>query len=239
MTNATTNWNRNREIGISAQMNTKEADHDKTCPLCQGTSVSFYQFVFFECVTCGGIFRAPEFLPTLEDEKARYEEHHNDVKDAKYQQFVSPITSSVQRDYTTGSLGLDFGSGTGPVLSKVLQDAGYKIYQYDPFFENKPEVLEHKYDYIACCEVIEHFHFPKQEFLLLKSLLKPGGNLYCMTHLFTPAINFDNWYYRRDKTHSFIYQPKTMTWIQQEFGFRSVSIDGRLITLTNESREPA
>ncbi len=199
------------------------------CPLCHQAARPFYLDVFFECVNCAGIFRTREYLPTSEDEKSRYEEHHNDVLDPRYRQFVSPITSSVIRDYGPESVGLDFGSGTGPVISQVLLEAGYDIKQYDPFFDNKPEVLECQYDYIACCEVMEHFHNPKKEFHLLQSLLKPGGHLYCMTHLYTPAINFDNWYYRRDKTHSFIYQAATLKWIQEKWYFSTLTVDERLI----------
>ena len=209
-----------------------ETDLGQKCPLCRDSGSSFYLEVFFECRTCKGIFRAPEYLPSWEDEKSRCEEHHNDVLDAKYQQFVSPITSSVLRDYQPESLGLDFGSGTGPVISKVLRDAGYSIKQYDPIFENIPEVLEHKYDFIACCEVIEHFHNPEKEFHLLKSLLKPGGHLYCMTHIYSPEINFDNWYYRRDKTHSFIYQAATLDWIKEMLEFEGLTVQGRLIVFT-------
>jgi len=129
-------------------------------------------------------------------------------------------------------LGLDFGSGTGPVISKLLSDWGYEINQFDPFFDNNLEALKPTYDYVACCEVIEHFHAPAGEFRLLHSLLKPGGRLYCMTHLYSESITFDNWYYMRDPTHAFIYQAETLTWIKENVPFSELEIEGRLIVLT-------
>lgn len=160
----------------------------------------------------------------------RYEEHHNDVEDPKYQKFVSPIVNAVTKNFSTDSLGLDFGSGTGPVISKVLSDKGYQINQYDPFFSNTPEVLKLQYNYIACCEVIEHFHNPRKEFERLKGLLMPKGHLYCMTHLYTNDIKFPNWYYKNDDTHVFIYRRETLMEIQKRYGFSALKIEGRLTT---------
>jgi arylsulfatase A-like enzyme len=115
-------------------------------------------------------------------------------------------------------------------IAKVLKDNNYNIALYDPFFHNIPELLEDKYDYIVCCEVIEHFHNPKKEFTLLKKLLKKGAQLYCMTDLYDESNDFHNWYYKNDLTHVFIYHKNTILWIQQEFGFSDVKISGRLIS---------
>lgn len=172
-------------------------------------------------------------IPDKNTEKLRYEEHNNDINDLNYQQFVSPITTAILEARTQEDKGLDFGAGTGPVISKVLKDHNYSIVQYDPFFHNFPELLNGKYDYIACCEVIEHFHYPHEEFGLLKDLLKKGALLYCMTDLYDEGIDFHNWYYKNDPTHTFIYQKNTIHWIQQEFAFSDVKIDGRLITFIN------
>jgi SAM-dependent methyltransferase len=111
----------------------------------------------------------------------------------------------------------------------MLRDNEYDVQEYDPFFANHPEALEKKYDYIACCEVMEHFHTPKKEFELLFNLLKPGGKLYCKTDLFSESKNFDSWGYKNDPTHVFFYHQKSILWIQKNIGFTSVKIDGRLI----------
>ncbi len=167
-----------------------------------------------------------------EQERQFYETHNNDVDDPRYQAFVLPITSAVQRDFSPDSLGLDFGAGTGPVITKVLQEQGYALKLYDPFFHRDREVLQHRYDYVVCCEVIEHFGNPAQAFAQLCGCLKPGGKLYCMSVLYNPAIDLSTWYYATDPTHVFFYQAATLHWLQQHLGFASTIIEGRLITFT-------
>ena len=176
---------------------------------------------------------ASGFLPSPEEERKIYMEHINDVTDVRYQNFASPIINAVKNNFSINSLGLDFGSGTGPVISKVLGDNRYKLMQYDPYFCNDTYALHLKYDYIVCCEVIEHFHSPSKEFELLKNLLKPNGHLYCMTHLYDNKIDFDNWYYKNDNTHVFIYQRETLVKIKDRYKFSSLTIEDRLMTFKN------
>jgi hypothetical protein len=146
---------------------------------------------------------------------------------------VYPITSAILRDFTKNHKGLDFGAGTGPVISKILIDNDFLIRQYDPFFHNNHNLLEEKYDYIAACEVIEHFNDPKKEFSLLKKILLQNGKLYCMTNIYNESIDFHTWDYKNDMTHVFIYHNKTVHWIKEECGFSNVTLEGRLITYFN------
>lgn len=171
--------------------------------------------------------------PGYRKEKLRYETHNNDVNDAGYQNFVSPITMAILENFTQDDSGLDFGAGTGPVITKVLKDNNFGIKAYDPFFHNNPKLLDKKYDYIACCEVMEHFYSPKKEFALLKNILRKGGVLYCMTDIYDQSIDFNTWYYKNDPTHVFIYQRETIIWIKNKFNFSNVNIKGRLITFYN------
>ena len=117
------------------------------------------------------------------------------------------------------------------MISALLKKKGYDIRPYDPFFCHDTALLEEKYDYIVCCEVIEHFHNPSGEFRLLKDLLNPEGCLFIMTHLYEPEIHFDTWYYRNDETHVFIYREETLRWIKEKLGFSAVEVQGRLIRL--------
>jgi SAM-dependent methyltransferase len=201
------------------------------CPLCQSTAESFYKEQFFLCGVCDGIFRPKELLPTPEAEKTRYDCHHNDADDIGYRQFVSPITEAVLCCQKVSDVGLDFGAGSGSAVAEVLREAGYELSLYDPFYHNKPELLARQYDYIVCCEVIEHFHNPLKEFELLYRLLKPSGTLYCMTYIYNPAIDFDSWYYKNDITHTFLYQKRTLEWIAERLAFSKLEIDKRLIIL--------
>ncbi len=202
------------------------------CPLCSGVSVPFFEDQYFRCTTCNGVFMKAAYHVEKSDEKQRYEEHNNDIHDPAYQNFVSPITDSVLLEFDENAIGLDFGSGTAPVISHVLSQKNYQMQQYDVFFAPNTKVLSQKYDFIACCEVVEHFHQPDKEFGLLRTLLKPGGKLYIMTNMITKPERFANWYYRRDPTHVFFYTPKTFEFIKDYFGFDSLTINSRMITLS-------
>jgi hypothetical protein len=63
-------------------------------------------------------------------------------------------------------------------------------------------------------------------------MLLPEGKIYCMTDLYNPSIEFNNWYYKNDITHVFIYQEKTIHYITERFQFSDLKIDGRLIRWT-------
>ncbi|MBT8263085.1 MAG: class I SAM-dependent methyltransferase [Bacteroidia bacterium] len=203
------------------------------CLLCHSESTALFfegnSHLFYKCSNCGTVFRDPDTFISVEDEKARYLTHNNDVEDERYQQFVSPITASVLKDFTSKATGLDFGAGTGPVITKVLKDNGYHIELYDPFFHPDNTVLERTYDFIVCCEVIEHFHNPLEEFKLLKRLLNPGGKLYCMSDILVSIQEFDKWYYKDDPTHVIFYSEENLQWIRKASGFSNVFIDNRLI----------
>jgi SAM-dependent methyltransferase len=201
------------------------------CPLCSGIGTDYFKSKFFTCERCTGIFLAPSFYLDASAEKARYDHHDSDVYNVRYRAFVKPVVDAVLQRHSSTCEGLDFGSGKGPVVSVMLQELGYGIVQYDPFYAPNPEVLNHRYDYIVCCEVMEHFHHPREEFERLFTMLKPGGSLICMTHIYTPDIDFKNWYYKNDKTHVFIYTPASIAYINEAFGFSEVEVEGRVIVL--------
>lgn len=203
------------------------------CPLCESKSDLFYQKgkTYHICRNCKGIFLNKDFFLSPISEKLRYETHNNDVNDPRYQDFVSPITSSVLNDFNHNHIGLDFGAGTGPVISKILKDNNYQIKQYDPFFFDDKSLLDSQYDYIVSCEVVEHFHNPKKEFELLSYMLNKSGKLYIMTDMYDTSINFEKWYYKNDPTHVFLYQNTTFEFIKDSFNFNDCKIQDRLIIL--------
>ncbi|HPL96740.1 MAG TPA: class I SAM-dependent methyltransferase [Smithellaceae bacterium] len=174
-----------------------------------------------------------EYFVSPAAEKRRYEEHKNDIHDPRYQEFVGPIVSKIQERFTNKHRGLDYGAGTGPVIAKLLRDKGYSIELYDPFFWNDATVLDATYDFVVCCEVIEHFHSPAKEFKRLRSLLKPGGALYCMTDLYSEDTDFKNWYYKNDPTHVFFYKKNTLEWIKKQLGFVSFEQKDRITLFSN------
>lgn len=192
------------------------------CSLCDTVLVQKADEHYFICSSCGAYVKDQNDYLSAEEEKLRYEAHNNDVNDIHYQKFTSPITNAILNTFSPSHLGLDYGCGTGPVISKVLRDKGYQVNLYDPYFYPDSAYLLHQYDYIFSCEVFEHFQNPKKEIGKLVGLLKDGGHLLIMTHLFENQTDFSKWYYRNDPTHVFIYTKKTMQWIAEMF---SLSIE--------------
>ncbi|MBQ4820226.1 class I SAM-dependent methyltransferase [Aquimarina sp. MMG016] len=197
------------------------------CSLCDSETKSFSEVhnrIYHRCITCKGISLHSSFFLSPEDEKERYLLHNNDISDKGYQDFVAPIIQTVLCNHKPNHNGLDFGSGSGPVITSLLRKKGYNITTYDPFFAPSHNTLTKKYNYIICCEVMEHFYNPAKEFKLLHSLLNPDGVLYCKTKLFNESIDFNSWWYKNDPTHVFFYTTETLQWIATNYDFQKIEI---------------
>jgi hypothetical protein len=197
--------------------------------LCGAAGHPFFEATFYSCPICKGIYRPLTDLPSPEKEKERYLKHRNNPSDSGYRNFVAPLFHAITNDFNSRSKGLDFGAGTGSAIAEMLTEKDYDISRYDPFFCDNKMVLNKDYDFIICCEVIEHFHFPINEFNLLYSLLKHKSALYCMTDLYEDKIDFSSWYYKNDFTHVFIYRKETIEWIKNNYGLYSETDNNRLI----------
>ncbi|WP_081212447.1 class I SAM-dependent methyltransferase [Salegentibacter sediminis] len=205
------------------------------CTLCGAETKTFWKSKnreFVVCTNCEGIQLLPEFYINKEAEKQRYLTHNNDVEDPRYQEFVSPITSRVLNDFSAKNTGLDYGCGTGPVATSELEKQGYSVALFDPYFYPDKSVLKNFYDFIICCEVMEHFHDPAREFRDLSYKLNPGGKLYCKTSLYTEGLDFDTWYYKNDPTHVFFYTEKSLIWIRDNFGFSKLELESKLMVFS-------
>jgi SAM-dependent methyltransferase len=207
------------------------------CPLCQSKLTLQLVDNFYDCTTCFAIVKDKYFYLSVQEEMEFYRLHNNDVEDIGYQQFTSPITQYVLDNFATQHKGLDFGSGTGPVITSMLAKNGFKYIQlYDPFFAKNDYALQEIYDFIFSCEVVEHFHHPLKEYNLLFGLLKEGGKLCIMTDCFVkPRSDFPSWYYKNDPTHVFIHRKETFDYIAKQFGAKIVKQEGRLTVMEKQS----
>ncbi len=191
------------------------------CPLCLSTEVTKTLLVkpreFFRCQRCDLLFVNPAQYLSLSDEKARYLQHNNDVTDSGYQNFVLPLVEALCARLTERTAGLDFGAGTGPVLSHLLEERGHTLHRYDPFFWPHPELLERTYDFVCASEVVEHLHKPDKDFSLMRSLLKPAGVLGLMTLMHSDETDLSSWYYLKDPTHVCAYSQRTFRWIANAY----------------------
>ena len=205
------------------------------CPLCSISAQLYHIHTvredqqYFRCPECQSIAMHPQHYLTHEEEKARYLTHNNDVNDPGYQKFVHPVIQAVTTHLAPNHHGLDYGAGTGPVITKLLREKGYSMTCYDPIFIPNPKALNATYDFIVCCEVAEHFHDPKTEFHRFYHILHPSGLLVIKTELLTSDIDFPNWYYINDPTHTLFYSPKGMRLFLEQHGFNILELSPRLV----------
>ena len=188
----------------------------QNCPLCRFRPIELKQagkYNYGLCPRCGGTFKSSEELPSPAEELARYKLHNNNVGDPGYRNFLRPLVDLVLSRRRPGERGLDFGAGPGPLISELLEEQGFAMALYDPFFHPDKSALTTNYDFIICCETAEHFHDPRASFNRLSGLLAPGGILFCRTSLAPAWEDFSKWYYKEDITHVFFYNEKTIAWI--------------------------
>jgi len=166
----------------------------------------------------------PLQLLSPEAERAEYDKHQNSPNDAGYRKFLSRLFIPLNTRLSPGSHGLDFGSGPGPTLSLMFEEAGHRMSLFDPFYAPKKNTLNRQYDFITASEVVEHLHDPKTELALLWAILKPGGWLGIMTKLVLDRASFSNWHYKNDPTHVCFYSIKTMEWLAGQWQVKLLPI---------------
>lgn len=195
-------------------------DQPTSCPVCSALSpCSFQEFhgrAYWRCEICEARFLDPRQFPNAEEERAHYLNHDNNPDDPGYRRFLSKLALPLLQKLSPGLSGLDYGSGPGPALAMMLEEAGHRMALYDPFFFPDETVLDETYDVITCTEVAEHFHRPSDEFDRLDRLLRPGGWLGIMTCFQTDDDRFASWHYRRDPTHVVFYRATTFHHLAQE-----------------------
>ncbi len=191
-----------------------------SCPLCHCEEL--FDFAkdkrrdYVRCRRCFLVFVAPQYFLTPTQEKATYDLHQNSLEDEGYRQFLSRFTQPLLAALPDKKLsGLDFGCGPGPLLAKMLEEAGYAMTLYDPFYAHDPKALQTCYDFVTCTEAIEHFNTPHKEWRLLVALLKPQGILAIMTKLVIDAEAFSYWHYKNDPTHVSFFSRETFEYLAQ------------------------
>jgi SAM-dependent methyltransferase len=192
------------------------------CRLCNARAEDFAVVDnqrYFKCPSCALVFLSADQLPGPEVEKDHYDTHENHVRDPGYRAFLSRLAAPLIPRLEPGANGLDFGCGPGPALAAMLEEAGFPMAVYDPFYADDREVLRRQYDFITMTEVAEHLHHPGEVFAQLDEMLKPGGWLAVMTQVLDDDTEFSTWYYRRDPTHVAFFSRTTFDVLAQRFGY--------------------
>lgn len=188
---------------------------------------------YFHCPVCRLLFVPPAFWPAPDEERARYERHRNSAADENYVAFLKQLSAPLAERAPEGARGLDFGagpaSGEGPVLCRILKEAGLECAPFAPLFF--PDPPEGPFDFIAASEVFEHFRRPAREIGRIRRNLKTGGLLGVMTAFWEESLFLNNWHYRRDFTHLCFYRLETFAWIEERFGFSRLWTDARRVII--------
>lgn len=172
---------------------------------------------YYLCNECRLIFVPPDQRLTADEEKSRYDMHENDPHDPRYRKFLSRMFDPLVEMLPENSFGLDFGSGPGPTLHLMFEEAGHAMRIHDPFYADDPSVFDQKYDFITTTETAEHLYNPLMELDRLWSRLKPGGFLGVMTRRWTTVEEFKNWHYKNDDTHVIFFHEDTFRWLQKRW----------------------
>lgn len=210
------------------------------CPLCKSEAPDpFYRDKrrpYHQCPNCALIFVPPSYFPDRLVEKAEYDLHENQVDDPGYRRFLSRLAAPLQARLPEGAHGLDFGCGPGPALAAMLEEHGFRMALYDPFYAADSGVLEQNYDFITSTEVFEHLHRPDEEIERLIGLLRPNGLLGIMTKLSTGQRDFPTWHYKNDKTHVIFFSEATFTWLA---GFWDMELEvlGKDVVILKRKRD--
>jgi hypothetical protein len=187
------------------------------CPLCSSFEHTPWcadkRREYFRCQTCLLIFVPAAFHLSRDREHAEYDLHQNSPESPAYRGFLSRLFVPVQAGLPPSRRGLDFGSGPGPTLSVMFQEAGHRMAIYDPYFAPDASVLTTQYDFVTASEVVEHLRDPKTDLARVWSCVQPGGLLGIMTKLALDQAAFASWHYKNDLTHVSFFSRETFSWL--------------------------
>ena len=203
------------------------------CSVCHSNNTEIFTELdsktYWGCLTCFAKFLDSSHFLSKDEEYAHYCTHQNKIYDSDYRRFLSKLSTPLKRYLIEHSEGLDYGCGPGPALSAMLEEDGYKMCKYDPFFFPDKKIFLTQFDFITCSEAAEHFHNPNYEFIKLDKMLKPSGVLGIMTNFLTKDLVFENWFYNKDPTHVVFYSPATFEIVAKQRSWRVQFIDANIV----------
>ena len=201
------------------------------CRLCGNNStekIKRKEDLYYHCKRCDLIFIDEKEFPSSEEEMERYSEHDNTHENEGYVNMFEKFINKTIHPYKEkmGNEVLEFGCGPGPVLADLLEEKGFRVDKYDPYFFPEKIYKTKKYDLITSTEVWEHLEKPHEIIELLVDHIKESGFLAVMTSFHPGIDNFKEWWYPWDPTHIVFYNENTFKWIAEEFSLNIKYIDG-------------
>lgn len=206
-----------------------------SCPLCDALdAVAYHRDArrdYLQCKVCKLVFVPPHQHLEADAERAVYDQHQNSPQDAGYRRFLSRLQAPLQARLAAGAEGLDVGSGPGPTLSVMFEEAGHPMAIYDPYFAPDRAPLSRRYDFITASEVVEHMAAPGAELTHLAGLLRPGGWLGLMTQRVIRHETFVDWHYILDPTHVCFFSEASFHWLAERLGMQVIFPDHDVVLL--------
>jgi hypothetical protein len=201
------------------------------CLLCHADSSSFLLGTFM-CSECKLVFKNPEIFWNTDQDQKRYTTHNNTSADQGYVDFLKKLVDPLKPFLPKKFVSLDFGCGPGPTLSGLLKELGGHVENYDPiFFPDAHLLIPESYDVVTSSEVVEHFKIPNENWDTLVDLVKDGGLLAIMTLLYSPEIDFKQWWYKNDPTHVVFYQTETINFLAEKYNLEILYTDNKSIII--------
>lgn len=199
------------------------------CPLCaESEIVDFWHDRhrnYLQCSRCLLVFVPEKQHLSVEAEKVEYDLHQNSPNDKKYRGFLGRLASPLQERLRPGSIGLDFGCGSGPTISLMLNEGAHQTAVYDPIYFPDDKVFDRKYDFITATEVVEHLRSPGRELDRLWLSIRGGGWLGIMTKLVIDREAFSTWHYKNDLTHICFFSRQTFRWWAEKYNAALVFVE--------------
>ena len=200
-------------------------DNQAVCPLCGEREIGYYhrdrRRDYWQCQTCQLVFVPPAQRLDAEAEKAQYDLHNNDAEDEGYRRFLNrlcaPLSQRLKEAAIDGAQGLDFGSGPGPTLHRMMIERGFECEHYDVFYHPDDCVFDKRYHFMTSTEVVEHLYHPGEVLNRLWDLLLPEGYLGLMTKRVIDLNAFKTWHYKNDPTHVCFFSEATFHWLAQQW----------------------
>lgn len=215
----------------------KNLKDSMNCKICKArTNLLFdrqFKVNYHQCLNCGFIFLDPVHIISEKEELEEYQLHENSIENEGYvRHFERFIAKAITPYKVQVCQVLDFGCGPEPVLAHILTKQGYSVDVYDPFFFPAKLYADKKYDVITTTEVFEHLKDPVEVLRKIHKYLKKGGLLAIMT-LFHPRDDekFQNWSYRREKSHIAFYTPETMKVLAEMLDMKVLLLESRNIAV--------
>lgn len=207
------------------------------CRLCLNNKMTIVSGIdsrnYYLCENCKLINVDTNDFINPNDEKKRYLSHNNGIEYAGYVNFLNRAITPALKYLNSNMVGLDYGCGYNPTLSKILSGHNIICEDYDPFFIKNE--FKRKYDFIFSTEVFEHFYYPKEEIEKLINLLVNKGILIIMTERWKNLDQFKDWYYARDNSHVSFYNDATFNFIGITYGFAKIYDDKHQVIILRKT----